>query len=59
MFVTLGTCLSALVLGTASVSVAYTVVPLGMAAVFAIAVFWIMSENRRDLALSAGKKWLP
>ncbi|MGA8924366.1 MAG: hypothetical protein WB682_14605 [Candidatus Dormiibacterota bacterium] len=59
VFVTLGTCLSALVLGTAFVSVAYTVVPLGMAAVFAIAVFWIVSENRRDLALSAGRKWLP
>src|ERR1700693_681260 len=59
VFVTLGTCLSALALGTAFVSVAYTGVPLGMAAVFAIAVFWIVSENRRDLALSAGKKWLP
>jgi hypothetical protein len=59
VFVTLGTCLSALVLGIAFTSVAYTVVPLGMAAVFAIAVLWIVSENRRDLALSAGQKWLP
>jgi hypothetical protein len=30
-----------------------------MAAVFAIAVFWIVNENRRDLALSAGQKSLP
>ncbi len=59
VFVTLGTCLPALVLGIAFTSVAYTVVPLGMAAVFAIAVLWIVSENRRDLALRAGQKWLP
>lgn len=59
VFVTLGTCLSALVLGTAFVSLAYTVVPLGMAMVFAIAVFWIVSENRRDLVLGADKKRLP
>lgn len=59
VFVTLGTCLFALVVGTAFVSVAYTLVPLGMAAVFAISVLWILGENRRDLALSASTKWLP
>lgn len=59
VFVTLGICLSALVLGIAFTSVAYTVVPLGMAAIFAIAVLWIVSENRRDLALRAGERWLP
>lgn len=56
VFVTVGTCLSALVLGTAFVSVAYTVVPIAMAAVFAVAVFWIVSENRIDLALKTGTK---
>jgi hypothetical protein len=46
LFVTLGTCLSALLLGTAFASHAYTVVPLSMSAVFAIAVLWILGENR-------------
>jgi uncharacterized protein DUF7010 len=47
VFVTVGTCLSALVLGTVFVSAAYTVVPMSMAAVFAVAVFWIVTENRK------------
>jgi uncharacterized protein DUF7010 len=55
LFVTVATCLSALVLGTAFVSVAYTVVPLAIAAAFAAAVFWIVDENRRDLALRADR----
>lgn len=46
LFVTLGIGLSALICGTAFVSQAYLVVPLVMATVFAIAVFWIRSENR-------------
>lgn len=54
VFVTLGTGLSALVLGTAFVSIAYTVVPISMAAVFAVAVFWIVSDNRK--MLTAAKK---
>jgi hypothetical protein len=56
VFVTVGTCLSALTSGTAFVSAAYTAVPLGMAAVFAVAVLWIVSENRRDPALRASKE---
>jgi hypothetical protein len=47
-FVTLGTCLSALVIGIGFVSKAYIAVPLSMAAVFAISVFWILAENRND-----------
>jgi hypothetical protein len=47
-FVTLGTCLSALVIGIGFVSKAYVAVPLSMAAVFAISVFWILAENRND-----------
>jgi hypothetical protein len=49
VFVTVGICLSALVLGTTFVSTAYTVVPIGMAAVFAVAVVWILNENRQTL----------
>ncbi len=47
-FVTLGTCLSALVIGIGLVSKAYVAVPLSMAAVFAISVYWILTENRND-----------
>jgi uncharacterized protein DUF7010 len=53
VFVTLGTCLSALALGTAFVSVAYTAVPVSMAAVFAVAVLWIVRENRRMLRFNS------
>ena len=53
VFVTLGTCLSAFALGTVFVSVAYTVVPMGMAAVFALAVLWIVIENRKTPAVSS------
>jgi hypothetical protein len=49
IFVTVGTCSLALVLGTTFLSAAYTGVPIGMAAVFAVAVFWIISENRKTL----------
>lgn len=48
VFVTLGICMSSLVLGTVLVSFAYTLVPLGMAAVFAISAAWIVLENRRE-----------
>lgn len=51
IFVTLGTCLPALVLGTAFVSAAYTVVPMSMAAAFAVGVFWIVSDNRKMLTV--------
>jgi hypothetical protein len=47
-FVTLGTCLSALVIGIGFVSKAYIAVPLSISAVFAISVFWILAENRND-----------
>jgi hypothetical protein len=40
--------MSALILGTTFVSAAYTVVPLSMAAVFAVPGFWIASENRKE-----------
>ena len=53
LFVTLGTCLSALVLGTVFVSVAYTVVPMTMAAIFAVAVVWIVLDNRKMLSVNA------
>jgi len=45
-FVTLGICLSALFFGIGFVSTAYVAVPLSMAVVFAIGVFWILAENR-------------
>ena len=47
-FVTLGTCLSALLFGIGFVSTAYMTVPLSVAAVFAIGVLWILAENRSD-----------
>ena len=51
VFVTLGICFSALALGTVFTSAAYTVVPMSMAVVFAVAVLWLVKENRMSLAL--------
>lgn len=56
VFVTLGICLSALVCGTALVSIAYTVVPMGMASVFAIAAAWIVLENRAEPSARPGHR---
>jgi len=47
VFVTLGICLSALGFGIVLTSLAYTIVPLSMALVFALAVLWILRENRK------------
>jgi len=55
VFVTVGTGLSALVLGTAFVSQAYVTVPLAMATAFAIAVLWIRRENRNFEAHITGR----
>jgi uncharacterized protein DUF7010 len=56
VFVTVGTGMSALVIGTTLVSQAYLAVPLAMAAVFAIAVLWIRRENRQFESRAVGPR---
>lgn len=47
IFVSVGTGLASLVLGTAMLSWAYTLVPLAIGVIFAGGVAWIRRENRR------------
>jgi hypothetical protein len=47
VFVAVGTGLASLVVGTAMLSSAYTLVPLAIGVVFACGVVWIQRENRR------------
>lgn len=54
VFVTLGICMSSLVLGTVLVPFAYTLVPISMAVVFAAGVAWIVLENGREPSARRG-----
>jgi hypothetical protein len=47
IFVSVGTGLASLVVGTAMLSTAYTLVPLAISLIFAVGVVWIRRENRR------------